>query len=298
MTRVYVWCLIVVSLFFFFSLFLYVFYFFFAVILSSSTSCLHLSLYCVLKFLSFPPRHFFFQFIFCFPLSPSGTPFHPLPWLFFLPLPFELSLLECSSYHYILYIFSPLILFFNYTLHSPTNFPPSLTLSNVLWIFVFLTFFHLPTYFSSYIPSPTSLFLFPNALSSSPAEYAAVGYMGKRIQMRRTRVLAIQKLAEQRKQQVDHSHTSHDHPDHAPKTTVSTTPRWHDSAHSHTLTHSLTHIYTRITPPVIRYHSLIHRHWVSGLDFLLSYSLSPPPPPHPPPYSPPLITKPTQSPHS
>ncbi|XP_045107826.1 gamma-aminobutyric acid receptor subunit beta-like isoform X5 [Portunus trituberculatus] len=55
---------------------------------------------------------------------------------------------------------------------------------------------------------------------ASLLEYAAVGYMGKRIQMRRTRVLAIQKLAEQRKQQVDHSHTSHDHPDHAPKTTV------------------------------------------------------------------------------
>lgn len=56
---------------------------------------------------------------------------------------------------------------------------------------------------------------------ASLLEYAAVGYMGKRIQMRKNRILAMQKLAEQRKAQtLDHSHASQDHPDHAPKQTV------------------------------------------------------------------------------
>nr|XP_053651807.1 gamma-aminobutyric acid receptor subunit beta-like isoform X4 [Cherax quadricarinatus] len=56
---------------------------------------------------------------------------------------------------------------------------------------------------------------------ASLLEYAAVGYMGKRIQMRKNRILAIQKMAEQRKAAtLDHSHASQDHPDHAPKQTV------------------------------------------------------------------------------
>ncbi|XP_053651806.1 gamma-aminobutyric acid receptor subunit beta isoform X6 [Cherax quadricarinatus] len=55
---------------------------------------------------------------------------------------------------------------------------------------------------------------------ASLLEYAAVGYMGKRIQMRKNRILAIQKMAEQRKAAtLDHSHASQDHPDHAPKQT-------------------------------------------------------------------------------
>ncbi|XP_063590496.1 gamma-aminobutyric acid receptor subunit beta-like [Penaeus indicus] len=56
---------------------------------------------------------------------------------------------------------------------------------------------------------------------ASLLEYAAVGYMGKRIQMRKNRILAIQKLAEQRKTAAhDHSHTSQDHTEHPPKQTV------------------------------------------------------------------------------
>ncbi|XP_071549806.1 gamma-aminobutyric acid receptor subunit beta isoform X4 [Panulirus ornatus] len=55
---------------------------------------------------------------------------------------------------------------------------------------------------------------------ASLLEYAAVGYMGKRIQMKKNRVLAMQKVAEQRKAaMLDHSHTSQDQPDHAPKQT-------------------------------------------------------------------------------
>ncbi|XP_047476131.1 gamma-aminobutyric acid receptor subunit beta-like isoform X11 [Penaeus chinensis] len=55
---------------------------------------------------------------------------------------------------------------------------------------------------------------------ASLLEYAAVGYMGKRIQMRKNRILAIQKLAEQRKTAAhDHSHTSQDHTEHPPKQT-------------------------------------------------------------------------------
>lgn len=74
-------------------------------------------------------------------------------------------------------------------------------------------------------------------------EYATVGYMAKRIQMRKQRFMAIQKIAEQKKQQLDgvqqppnpnpnvvgdhghghgHGH-SHGHP-HAPKQTVSNRP--------------------------------------------------------------------------
>ncbi|XP_076057121.1 gamma-aminobutyric acid receptor subunit beta-like [Oratosquilla oratoria] len=57
---------------------------------------------------------------------------------------------------------------------------------------------------------------------ASLLEYAAVGYIGKRIQMRRNRLLAIQKLTEHRKAAShDHSHGSADQSDHAPKQTVS-----------------------------------------------------------------------------
>ncbi|XP_067644270.1 gamma-aminobutyric acid receptor subunit beta isoform X7 [Eurosta solidaginis] len=77
---------------------------------------------------------------------------------------------------------------------------------------------------------------------ASLLEYATVGYMAKRIQMRKQRFMAIQKIAEQKKQQLDgvqqppnpnpnagdhghghgHGH-SHGHP-HAPKQTVSNRP--------------------------------------------------------------------------
>lgn len=48
-------------------------------------------------------------------------------------------------------------------------------------------------------------------------EYATVGYMAKRIQMRKNRFLAIQKIAEQKKLNVDGGPD-----DHVPKQTVST----------------------------------------------------------------------------
>lgn len=51
-------------------------------------------------------------------------------------------------------------------------------------------------------------------------EYATVGYMAKRIQMRKNRFLAIQKIAEQKKLNVDGGPDG----DHAPKQTVSTRP--------------------------------------------------------------------------
>lgn len=52
------------------------------------------------------------------------------------------------------------------------------------------------------------------------SEYATVGYMAKRIQMRKNRFLAIQKIAEQKKLGVDGGPDS----DHAPKQTVSSRP--------------------------------------------------------------------------
>ncbi|XP_015840083.1 GABA receptor isoform X1 [Tribolium castaneum] len=52
---------------------------------------------------------------------------------------------------------------------------------------------------------------------ASLLEYATVGYMAKRIQMRKNRFLAIQKIAEQKKLNVDGGPDS----DHAPKQTVS-----------------------------------------------------------------------------
>lgn len=72
-------------------------------------------------------------------------------------------------------------------------------------------------------------------------EYATVGYMAKRIQMRKQRFMAIQKIAEQKKLQVEsaqsqqsagdhgvhghvHGHHSHGHPHAAPKQTVSRGP--------------------------------------------------------------------------
>lgn len=51
-------------------------------------------------------------------------------------------------------------------------------------------------------------------------EYATVGYLAKRIQMRKNRFLAIQKIAEQKKLNVDGGPDS----DHAPKQTVSSRP--------------------------------------------------------------------------
>ncbi|XP_065162537.1 gamma-aminobutyric acid receptor subunit beta isoform X4 [Atheta coriaria] len=55
---------------------------------------------------------------------------------------------------------------------------------------------------------------------ASLLEYATVGYMAKRIQMRKNRFLAIQKIAEQKKMAIDGPDG-----DHAPKQTVSNRPR-------------------------------------------------------------------------
>jgi hypothetical protein len=74
-------------------------------------------------------------------------------------------------------------------------------------------------------------------------EYATVGYMAKRIQMRKNRFLAIQKIAEQKKAGLDAAHAPPPGPpgegDHAPKQTVSvasqncsTIPRGHDAPHA------------------------------------------------------------------
>ena len=74
-------------------------------------------------------------------------------------------------------------------------------------------------------------------------EYATVGYMAKRIQMRKNRFLAIQKIAEQKKAGMDTAHAPPPGPpgegDHAPKQTVSvasqncsTIPRGHDAPHA------------------------------------------------------------------
>jgi hypothetical protein len=43
------------------------------------------------------------------------------------------------------------------------------------------------------------------------AEYASVGYMAKRIQMRKNRFLAIQKMAEQKKNEALHSSNANIH---------------------------------------------------------------------------------------
>nr|CAD7199133.1 unnamed protein product [Timema douglasi] len=60
---------------------------------------------------------------------------------------------------------------------------------------------------------------------ASLLEYATVGYMAKRIQMRKNRFLAIQKIAEQKKAGMDSAHPPPPGPpgeaDHAPKQTVS-----------------------------------------------------------------------------
>nr|BAW87780.1 GABA-gated chloride channel [Periplaneta americana] len=59
---------------------------------------------------------------------------------------------------------------------------------------------------------------------ASLLEYATVGYMAKRIQMRKNRFLAIQKIAEQKKAGLDAAHAPPPGPpgegDHAPKQTV------------------------------------------------------------------------------
>nr|AHW29556.1 GABA-gated chloride channel subunit transcript variant B [Cyrtorhinus lividipennis] len=54
---------------------------------------------------------------------------------------------------------------------------------------------------------------------ASLLEYATVGYMAKRIQMRKNRFLAIQKLAEQKQKSLE-SHAGPGDSDHAPKQTV------------------------------------------------------------------------------
>ena len=41
--------------------------------------------------------------------------------------------------------------------------------------------------------------MFPNTTPHAIVEYASVGYMAKRIQMRKNRFLALQKMAEQKK---------------------------------------------------------------------------------------------------
>ncbi|XP_039287205.1 gamma-aminobutyric acid receptor subunit beta isoform X11 [Nilaparvata lugens] len=58
---------------------------------------------------------------------------------------------------------------------------------------------------------------------ASLLEYATVGYMAKRIQMRKNRFMAIQKIAEQKQKEAAHppGHPGHGDPqDHAPKQTV------------------------------------------------------------------------------
>ncbi|RXG73560.1 hypothetical protein Avbf_01749 [Armadillidium vulgare] len=47
-------------------------------------------------------------------------------------------------------------------------------------------------------------------------QYAAVGYLGKRIQMRKNRIMNLQKLAEQRKA----ANAASEHPDHNIKQTL------------------------------------------------------------------------------
>lgn len=86
----------------------------------------------------------------------------------------------------------------------------------------------------------------PSSSSSSCVEYATVGYMAKRIQMRKQRFMAIQKIAQEKKLQVEsaqsaqsmggmsqagsehgHSHGGHGHShshQHGPKQTVSNRP--------------------------------------------------------------------------
>jgi hypothetical protein len=58
------------------------------------------------------------------------------------------------------------------------------------------------------------------------SEYASVGYMAKRIQMRKNRFLAIQKMAEQKKNEAIHSSNANIHEavntdQNVPKQTVS-----------------------------------------------------------------------------
>jgi hypothetical protein len=102
-----------------------------------------------------------------------------------------------------------------------------------------------------------------NSLSCS-TEYATVGYMAKRIQMRKNRFLAIQKIAEQKKAGLDAAHAPPPGPpgegDHAPKQTVSvasqncsTIPRGHDAPHAQP--HGVT------TPPTQPQH---HRGMLTG----------------------------------
>ncbi len=64
-------------------------------------------------------------------------------------------------------------------------------------------------------------------------EYASVGYMAKRIQMRKNRFLAIQKMAEQKKNEALHSSNANIHEatnmelaSNMPKQTVSFLKSW------------------------------------------------------------------------
>ena len=62
--------------------------------------------------------------------------------------------------------------------------------------------------------------------TSSVSEYASVGYMAKRIQMRKNRFLAIQKMAEQKKNEALHASNANinndsNNLDLGPKQTVS-----------------------------------------------------------------------------
>jgi hypothetical protein len=102
-----------------------------------------------------------------------------------------------------------------------------------------------------------------------PTEYATVGYMAKRIQMRKNRFLAIQKIAEQKKAGLEAAHVAPPGPpgegDHAPKQTVSVAsqncsaiPRGHD-AHPHGVT----------TPP---HRHLPHRGMLTGAGSVVQYS--------------------------
>jgi hypothetical protein len=102
----------------------------------------------------------------------------------------------------------------------------------------------------------------------SSTEYATVGYMAKRIQMRKNRFLAIQKIAEQKKAGLEAAHGPPPGPpgegDHAPKQTVSVAsqncsaiPRGHD-AQPHGVT----------TPPHRHHH---HRGMLTGAGSVVQY---------------------------
>ncbi|KAB7495402.1 Gamma-aminobutyric acid receptor subunit beta [Armadillidium nasatum] len=67
-----------------------------------------------------------------------------------------------------------------------------------------------------YIPSSLIVVISWVSFWLNRAEYAAVGYLGKRIQMRKNRIMNLQKLAEQRKA----ANAASEHPDHNIKQTL------------------------------------------------------------------------------